>query len=199
MFLRRYLLCDLSQQSWSLLLLPSYVLSIGGGNISEWLNELGLQLAHRSAVCVAVLAPWILPSPELACMRGSIFSDMHSQRSDVSGRHHVRDSVRWSLMLLPPPEPCRRDVFVRGTGGEGWGVGRGGHVLTSLCAWVSALCRIMRKRLISIANRLISLAYTYPRQEHFNFFCCQTSLRHWWQLKVHKKKIDPRPWKGMKI
>lgn len=47
-----------------------------------------------------------------ACSRGGLICQLH----------HVKDSVRWSLTLCL--EPCRRDVFVSSTGGEGVGGGR---------------------------------------------------------------------------
>lgn len=70
---------------------------------------------------------------------------------EVSGRHHVKDSVRWSLMLRP--ELCRRDVFVPSTGG---GSRADLIVCTSKCTMqhqCAAPLYIVRKRLISALVR----------------------------------------------
>lgn len=126
---------------------------------------------HYNAVCVGMQSPLshthsgevllYYPTPQslLACVE--VFLAAHSGlciQRDVSGQHHVKDSVRWSLTLRP--ELCRRDVFVPSTGG---GSRADLIVCTSKCTLqhqCAAPLHIMRKRLISalIANRLISLA-----------------------------------------
>ncbi len=72
-------------------------------------------------------------------------------RCRVSGRHHVKDSVRWSLTLRP--ELCRRDVFVPSTGG---GSRADLIVCTSKCTLqhqCAAPLHIVRQRLISALIR----------------------------------------------
>lgn len=114
----------------------------------------------------------------LACVEVFLVTRIHTQRShrkhsglcfqcDVSGWHHVKDAVRWSLTLRP--ELCRRDVFVPSTG-EGSRADL--IVCTSKCTLqhqCAAPLHVMRKRLISalIANRLISLAQISKTETFF--------------------------------
>lgn len=110
------------------------------------------------------------PPEHLACVE--VFLVTHSAlcfQRDVSGRQHVKDSVRWSLTFRP--ELCRRDVFVPSAGG---GSRADLIVCTSKCTLqhqCAAPFHIMRRRLISalIANWLISLAQI-SESETFIFF-----------------------------
>lgn len=98
-----------------------------------------------------------------ACVEVFLVTHTHTHsvlclQRGVSGQHHVKDSVRWSLTLRQ--ELCRRDVFVPSSGG---GSRADLIVCTSKCTLqhqCASPLHIMRKRLISAltANRLISLA-----------------------------------------
>lgn len=138
----------------------------------DWMSSGSVDATHASqwSVCAGFsfmqthTQQWvstILSSPpECACMCGSIFSMSHTHtrthtrthavvcfQRDVSGQHHVKDSVRWSLTF--GPELCRRDAFVPSAGG---GSRADLIVCTSECSLqhqCAAPLHVMRKRLIA--------------------------------------------------
>lgn len=71
---------------------------------------------HTQSAEVLLYNP--VPQSLLACVEVFLVTCTYSApcfQRDVSGRHHVKDSVRWSLTFRP--ELCRRDVFVPSAGG----------------------------------------------------------------------------------
>lgn len=125
----------------------------------------------------------------LACVEVFLVTHTHTQsglcfQCNVSGRHHVKHSVRWSYTLCP--ELCRRDVFVPSTGG---GSRADLIVCTSKCSLqhqCAAPLHIMRKRLISalIANWLISLAQISKTETFFYPLKSFERRRKTWKMKM---------------
>lgn len=71
---------------------------------------------HTQSAEVLLYNP--VPQSLLACVEVFLVTCTYSApcfQRDVSGRHHVKDSVRWSLTFRP--ELYRRDAFVPSAGG----------------------------------------------------------------------------------
>lgn len=94
----------------------------------ECMRQLLFHALHTEQEGTLLLLSHPILQSALACMCTSIFSIAHriGLCSDVSGQHHVKGAVRWSLTLLPTA--LQKACLCLSAGGRGgWG-----HVPTSL-------------------------------------------------------------------
>lgn len=68
--------------------------------------SLSCKVTSQTHTDTVVSTTILFSPPKRACMCASIFRNRHAHtvvflQHDVSGQHHVKDSVRWSLTLRP--------------------------------------------------------------------------------------------------
>lgn len=137
-----FLLCFLSfRGNGHVWMGASYVTTVMHHN-GECMRQLLFHDVHTEQEgTLLLLPPHPIPRSVLACMCTSIFSITHriGLHSDVSGQHHVKGTVRWSLTLLPTA--LQKACLCLSAGGRG-GVGSRADLIVRTRKWTRAVVNL---------------------------------------------------------